>query len=266
MEFELSEKVRELRERVVAFMDEHVYPAEPEVAEFVATHSCWTVPPVIEELKAQGAAPGYGTSFCPTASTAPGLTNLEYAPLCEIMGRSLIAPEVFNCSAPDTGNMEVLVRYGTRRAEGAVARAAARRRDPLGLRDDRAGGRLVGRDEHRSRRSCATATTTSSTAEVVDLRRGRSTLQGLHLHGQDRPERATARQQSMILVPTDTPGVEVVRTLRVFGYDDAPHGHAEVRFENVRVPDDEHAPRRGPRLRDRPGAARARAHPSLHAR
>ena len=164
LDFEYSAKTRALIARLTRFMDEHVYPNETALPgkspQAIAGSPCR----IVEELKPKARAPGSGTCFLPESEHGAGLTNLEYAPLCEIMGRVPWAPEVFNCSAPDTGNMEVLVRYGTRRAEGAVARAAARRRDPLVLRDDRAGRRLVRRHQHRRPASCATATTTSSTA------------------------------------------------------------------------------------------------------
>ena len=153
MDFEYSGKVKDLQARVLRFMEEHVYSGRTEFAAEVEANRArgnrWMPTRVIEELKAKAQAEGLWNLFLPESEHGAGLTNLEYAPLCEIMGRVVVAPEVFNCYAPDTGNMEVLVRYGTRGAEAAMARAAAGRRDPFGVRDDRAGRRVVGRDQHR---------------------------------------------------------------------------------------------------------------------
>ena len=136
MEFEHSEKVRKLQERVEAFMAEHVYPNEEDLFAQVSEGDRWQPVPLLESLKAKARAAELWNLFLPESQYGAGLTNLEYAPLCEIMGRSPWAPEVFNCSAPDTGNMEVLVRYGTPGAARAMARSVARRRNPLGLCDD----------------------------------------------------------------------------------------------------------------------------------
>ena len=162
MHFAYTDKVEAIRRQLIEFMDEHVYPNEPRFEAWLAeAPSRWSEPPpLLDELKQKARAQGLWNLFLPDAEWGAGLTNLEYAPLCEIMGRSLIAPEIFNCSAPDTGNMEAARQVRHRRAEEAVAGAAARRGDPLGVRDDRAGRRLVRRHQHRSCRSRATATRT----------------------------------------------------------------------------------------------------------
>ena len=153
MDFAYSDKVRTLQKRLEAFMDEHVYPNEAvfdaEVEANRRRGNPWVPTRILEDLKEKARAAGLWNLFLPESQLGAGLTNLEYAPLAEIMGRSHIAPEAFNCSAPDTGNMEVLVRYGSRSSRRAMARAPARRRDPLRVRDDRARRRVVGCDQHR---------------------------------------------------------------------------------------------------------------------
>ncbi|HWP65851.1 MAG TPA: acyl-CoA dehydrogenase family protein [Candidatus Limnocylindria bacterium] len=235
MDFEHSPKVKALMGRVQAFMDEHVYPNERTYEEQVAANR-WMQPAIIEELKAKARAAGLWNLFLTHSPRGPGLTNLEYAPLCEIMGRSHIAPEVFNCAAPDTGNMEVLDRYGSPEQQ-------ERWLEPL----------LAG--EIRSAFAMTEPDVASSDATNIrcQIRRdgdhyvinGRKwwTSGILHPHckimivmGQTNPDAPRHLQQSQILVPRDTPGVKVVRHLPVFGYDDAPHGHGEVVFEDVRVP------------------------------
>jgi acyl-CoA dehydrogenase len=236
MDFELSEKVRELRGQVGAFMDEHVYPAEPEVAAFVERTGGREVPPLIEELKRAARDAGLWNLWMPNRDYGPGLSNLEYAPLCEVMGRSLIGPEVFNCSFPDTGNMEVLAMFGSEEQkerwlhpllEGEIRSAFAMTEpdsassDPTNIRS------TISRD---------------GDGYVVDGRKWYITGAAdprceiflfFGLSDADAPRHA---RHSLVLVPARAPGVEVVRNMRVLGFDDAPSGHAEVRFENVRVP------------------------------
>jgi acyl-CoA dehydrogenase len=249
MFFEHSPRVKELQRKLLAFMDEHVYPSEKAYHEQIQEDR-WRPPPVVEGLKAKARAAGLWNLFLPPSSLSPlpagergggegygaGLTNLEYAPLCEIMGRSVMAPEVFNCSAPDTGNMEVLVRYGTPEQK-------ARWLPPL----------LAG--EIRSCFAMTEPDVASSDATNIRARIVRDgddyVLNGRKwwtsgagdprcklciFMGKTDPAAQAHKQQSMILVPMDAPGVAVKRMLTVFGYDDAPHGHAEVLFENVRVP------------------------------
>ena len=236
MNFEYSEKVQYLRKKLSAFMDAYIYPNEGVYHEQVNSGERWKALPLLEELKLKAKAEGLWNLFLPESEYGAGLTNLEYAPLCEIMGRVPWSAEVFNCSAPDTGNMEVLVRYGS---------PAQKERWLKPLLD----GEI---------RSCfamtepevASSDATNIRASIV--REGDDYLiNGLKwwtsgagdprcriaiFMGKTDPTAPTHQQQSMILVPMDAPGVTVNRMLHVFGYDDAPHGHAEVTFENVRVP------------------------------
>jgi acyl-CoA dehydrogenase len=233
--FEFSDKVKELRQRLEAFLDEHIYPNERRFHEEVERNR-WEPTRVIEELKPKARAAGLWNLFLPNNEHGAGLTNLEYAPLCEIMGRSHMAPEVFNCSAPDTGNMEVLARYGTPEQK-------ARWLEPL----------LAGQI-----RSCfamtepAVASSDATNIESRIVRDGNEYLINGRkwwtsgagdprckiaiFMGKTDPSLAAHKQQSMVLVPMDAPGLKVVRLLTVYGYDHAPHGHGEVTFENVRVP------------------------------
>jgi acyl-CoA dehydrogenase len=228
--------VAEYRERLTSFMDEHIYPHEATYDAQGNAADRWQPRPIIEELKVRARAAGLWNLFLPESTLGAGLTNLEYASLCEIMGRTPWAPEVFNCSAPDTGNMEVLVRYGS-------AEHHERWLKPL----------LAG-----TIRSCFAMTepdVASSDATNIQSRIERQgdeyVLNGRKwwtsgagdprcrlciFMGKTDPGAPAHRQQSMILVPMDAPGITIQRMLSVFGYDDAPHGHAEVLFENVRVP------------------------------
>ena len=237
MDFTFSSKVQELREQLLAFMDSIVYPRERTYFEQVAAGlNRWLSPAVMEEMKAEAKSVGLWNLFSPDHAHGPGLTNLEYAPLCEIMGRSLVAPEVFNCSAPDTGNMEVLARYGN----------DAQQREWL---DPLLSGTI------RSAFAMTEPEVASSDATNISSRIERNgdefVLNGhkwwisgagdtrcrlFIFMGKTNPEAERHRQQSMILVPRNTPGITMVRPLTVFGYDDAPHGHWEILFENVRVP------------------------------
>ncbi len=239
MDFAFSARVSELRERLLAFMDEVVYPNERTYADqHAAAPNRWASPPIMEEMKGKARAAGLWNLFLPESELGGGLTNLEYAPLCEIMGRSPIAPEVFNCAAPDTGNMEVLVRYGTdaqkRRwlgplLDGAIRSAYAMTEPDVASSDATNIRARIERDGDEY---------------VINGRKwwitgaGSANCEVLIVMGKSDPQAERHRQQSMILVPKDTPGVIVVRPLTVFGYDDAPVGHWELRFENVRVPRD----------------------------
>ena len=239
MNFDHSEKVLRLRERLEAFMDERVYPSEKVFEEQLeAAESRWMVPPIMEDLKGEAKEAGLWNLFLPESEYGAGLTNLEYAPLCEVMGRSPIAPEIFNCNAPDTGNMEVLVRYGTPEQK-------ERWLEPLLRGEIRSCFAMTEPDVASSDATNIRARIQKDGDEyVVKGRKWWSTGAGdprcelAIVMGKTDPEGNLPRheQQSMILVPLDTPGVEIERTLPVFGYDDAPHGHAEISFEEVRVP------------------------------
>ena len=237
MDFQTSGKVQELQGRVSAFMNERVYAAEAPYEEHVQQQGQrWTIPPVMEELKAKAKAAGLWNLFMPDERFGAGLNNLEYAPLAEIMGRSLIGSEAFNCSAPDTGNMEVLARYGTPeqqerwlkpllageiRSAFAMTEPAVASSDATNIeaRIDRRGDEYV----VNGRKWWTSGAMDPRCAVLIFM-------------GKTDPSAALHQQQSMILVPMDTSGVQVLRPMQVFGSDDAPHGHAEILFENVRVP------------------------------
>jgi acyl-CoA dehydrogenase len=237
--FEYSERTRELRERLEAFMDEFVYPNEKTFHEQVETgDDRWSTPPVMEELKKKARSEGLWNLFLPDSEYGAGLSNLEYAPLCEVMGRSLIAPEVFNCNAPDTGNMEVLARYGSPEQQERWLK-------PLLEGEIRSAFCMTEPDVASSDATNIQASierSSSGDEYVVNGRKWWSTGAGNRrckiaiFMGKTDPEAPRYEQQSMILVPLDTPGVEIERTLSVFGYDEAPHGHAEISFDDVRVP------------------------------
>lgn len=237
MDFRVSSKVLELKERLTAFMDEHVYPAEAVYKASVAqAEDRWSVPPIMEELKAKAQAEGLWNLFLPESEFGAGLTNLQYAPLAEVMGRSLIGSEVFNCSAPDTGNMEVLVRYGTPAQQ-------ERWLTPLLAGQIRSGFSMTEPDVASSDATNVRCTILRDGDEYVINGRKWWTSGAMDrrckiliVMGKSDPTASKYRQQSMILVPMDTPGVRIVRALHVFGTDGAPHGHAEIAFENVRVP------------------------------
>src|SRR5437588_2301782 len=235
MNFEYSVKVKDLQKRLSAFMDEHIYPNETRFHKEIEQDR-WLPTRVIEELKPKARDAGLWNLFMPDREHGAGLTNLEYAPLCEIMGRSPMAPEIFNCSAPDTGNMEVLARYGTPEQKDRWLK-------PL----------LAG--EIRSCFAITEPEVASSDATNIQariVRQGDDYVLNGHkwwtsgagdprckiciFMGKTDPSAPKHRQQSMILVPMDSRGVTINRMLSVFGYDDAPHGHAEVTFKDVRVP------------------------------
>ncbi|HEY0914086.1 MAG TPA: acyl-CoA dehydrogenase [Solimonas sp.] len=237
MDFEYSQKVKDLQARLNAFMDQHVYPNEKKFFEQVAEGDRWQPTAIIEEMKAKAKEAGLWNLFLPESSRGAGLTNLEYAPLCEIMGRVIWAPEVFNCSAPDTGNMEVLERYGSEEHKkqwlepllrGEIRSAFAMTEPGVASSDATNIASSIVRDGDEyviNGRKWWTSGANDPRCKIF-IFMGKT--------DPDNPSRHS--QQSMILVPRDTPGVKILRHLPVFGYDDAPHGHAEILFENVRVP------------------------------
>ncbi len=236
MEFEFSPKVKNLRTRLLAFMDEHIYPNETLFRQQIADGDRWSPPPILEELKPKARAQGLWNLFLPDSQYGAGLTNLEYAPLCEIMGRSPMAPEVFNCSAPDTGNMEVLVRYGTDEQKerwltpllAGKLRSCFSMTEPDVASSDATNIRSTIRREGEEYVINGHKWWSSGAGE----RRCKLSI----FMGKTDPEAPRHKQQAMILVPLDTPGVKIERVLHVFGYDHAPHGHAQILFDNVRVP------------------------------
>ncbi|UCE30263.1 MAG: acyl-CoA dehydrogenase family protein [Burkholderiales bacterium] len=241
MDFELSERTKELQQRLTAFMDRHVYPNEhrfhEEIAENRRKGDPWLPTRVVEELKPKAREAGLWNLFLPRSPRVPeGLSNLDYAPLCEIMGRVHFAPEVFNCSAPDTGNMETLERYASEEIKRAWL-------DPL-LAGEIRSAFLMTEPEVAS----SDATNIQCRIErdgdhyVLNGRKWWSSGAGdprckvLIVMGKTDPQAPRHSQQSMIVVPSEAPGITIKRALSVFGYDDAPHGHMEVLLENVRVP------------------------------
>lgn len=236
MNFAYSPKVQELRERVQAFMDAHVYPAEKVFYQQVAEGDRWQPTAIVEELKAKAKAEGLWNLFLPESELGAGLTNTEYAPLAEIMGSSGLGPEAFNCSAPDTGNMEVLVRYGSeaQKREWLEPLLRGEIRSAFGMTEPGVASSDATNMEARAVREGDEWVINGRkwwTSGACDPRCKIMIFMGL-----TNPDAPRHAQHSMILVPMDTPGVKVLRPLPVFGYDDAPHGHGEVLFENVRVP------------------------------
>ena len=237
MEFEQSARARDLATRVEAFMAAHVYPNEVRFRQEIAAGDRWQPVGVIEELKARARAEGLWNLFLPESEYGAGLSNREYAPLCEIMGRSPgFAPEVFNCSAPDTGNMEVLVRYGS-------SEQKQRWLEPLLAGEIRSCFAMTEPDVASSDATNIRSTITRAGDEYVLNGRkwwisgaGDPRCRIAIFMGRSDPAAPKHLQQSMILVPMDTPGVQIKRMLPVFGFDDAPHGHAEILFDNARVP------------------------------
>ena len=240
MEFDYSPKVKDMQARLLAFMDEHVYPNErvffEEIAANRAKGNAWVPTKIVEEIKPKARAAGLWNLFLPKSPRAPeGLSNLEYAPLCEIMGRVPWAPEVFNCSAPDTGNMETIERYGSEANKDEWL-------EPLLKGEIRSAFLMT---EPAVASSDATNIECSMRREgddyVINGRKWWSSGAGdprckvYIVMGKTDPEAPRHSQQSMILVPADAKGVTVVRPLSVFGYDDAPHGHMEVVLKDVRV-------------------------------
>ncbi len=238
MDFLYSPKVQELQQKLTKFMENYVYSNEELFEKQLnEQESRWSdIPPIIEELKAKAKQEGLWNLFLPQSKYGAGLTNLEYAPLCEIMGRSLIGPEVFNCSAPDTGNMEVLERYGTEEQKSQWL-------TPLLNGEIRS---CFSMTEPEVASSDATNIEASIESDGdyynINARKWWSSGAGdprckiAIVMGKTNPNASRHEQQSMILVPLNTPGVKIERMLPVFGYDHAPHGHAEITFNNVKVP------------------------------
>jgi acyl-CoA dehydrogenase len=239
MDFEYSARTKELQKKLLAFMDEHIYPNEPKYYAHVRSDKRWEPVPIIEELKPKAKAAGLWNLFLPKSPRAPGggLSNLDYAPLCEIMGRVSWSPEVFNCSAPDTGNMETIERYGTEEQkrqwldpllEGKI-RSAFLMTEPAVASSDATNIQM-----HMKR---------EGDEYVINGRKWWSSGAGdprckiYIVMGKTNPDHASRHsQQSMILVAAGTKGINIIRHLPVFGYDDAPHGHMEIEFKDVRVP------------------------------
>ncbi len=237
MNFEYSDRVKELQERVTAFMEEVVYPNEAVFKrQLDEGASRWDEPPIMEEMQAKAKAAGLWNLFLPDSEHGAGLTNVEYAPLCEIMGRSMIGPDVFNCNAPDTGNMEVLVRYGSeeQKEKWLVPLLNGEIRSCFSMTEPSV--------------ASADATNMEATIErdgdeyVINGRKwwssgaGSSRCKIAIVMGISNPEGPKHERHAQILVPLDAPGVNIVRQLPVFGYDHAPHGHGEIEFNQVRVP------------------------------
>jgi len=235
VKFEFSDKVKDLQRRLQAFMDEHIYPNEQRFLDEIERNR-WLPTRITEELKPKARAAELWNLFLPDSEHGAGLTNLEYAPLCEIMGRSVMAPEVFNCSAPDTGNMEVLARYGT-------PEQRERWLKPLLAGEIRSCFAMSEPGVASSDATNIEASIVRDGSEYVINGRKWWTSGGgdprckiAIFMGKTDPSAPVHKQQSMILVPMDAPGVKIERLLKVFGYDHAPHGHGDVTFDNVRVP------------------------------
>ena len=236
MNFEFSNKVTELQNKLTNFMNENVYKNEEVFEDQLNKNGRWTIPPILDELKEKAKKEGLWNLFLPESDLGAGLKNIEYAPLCEIMGRSPIGAEIFNCSAPDTGNMEVFVRYGTDNQKekwlkpllNGEIRSAFAMTEPNVASSDASNiqGSIVRDGDHYiiNARKWWTSGAMDPRCKIMIFM------------GKSDPNAEKYKQQSMILVPIDTKGVKVLRHLPVFGYDDAPHGHAEVEFDNVRVP------------------------------
>jgi acyl-CoA dehydrogenase len=236
MDFDYSPAVVQWQARLNAFFDEFVYPNEQRYYQEVAAGDRWQPTHLVEELKAAARSAGLWNLFLPASARGAGLTNTEYAPLCEITGRVLWAPEVFNCSAPDTGNMEVLERYGTPAQK-------AQWLEPLLAGTIRSAFCMTEPDVASSdATNIESSIVRDGDDYVLDGRKWWSTGAGdprcriFIVMGKSDRQAPRYAQQSMLLVPRDTPGVKILRHLPVFGYDDAPHGHMEIDFENVRVP------------------------------
>lgn len=250
MDFSFSSKVKDLQGRLQVFMDQHIYPNEQRHHDEIEGNR-WSPPAIIEELKAKARAAGLWNLFLPDREHGAGLTNLEYAPLAEIMGRSFIAPEVFNCSAPDTGNMEVLARYGTAEQKerwlkpllAGEIRSCFAMTEPAVASSDATNiqASIVRQgDEYviNGRKWWSSGAGDPRCKVAIFMGRTDTDRTGTDRADTKKTDRSAAlhKQQSMVLVPMDSAGVKIERMLTVFGYDHAPHGHGEITFENVRVP------------------------------
>jgi acyl-CoA dehydrogenase len=236
VDFEFSRRSREYGERLAAFMDEHIYPNEERFYAQLQEGDHWEEPALLEELKAKARAAGLWNLFLPDSRHGAGLSNLDYAPLCEMMGRVRWSPEVFNCSAPDTGNMETLERYGTpeQKQQWLEPLLAGTIRSAFAMTEPRVASSDATNIESSILRD--------GDAYVLNGRKWWTSGAGSRhcrlfiFMGKTHVEAPRHRQQSMILVPRDTPGIRILRHLPVFGFDDAPHGHMEIDFKDVRVP------------------------------
>jgi acyl-CoA dehydrogenase len=236
MVFEFSEKAKAYQKQLKVFMDKHIYPNEATFAHQIQEGDRWQPVGIVEELKKKARSEGLWNLFLPESEYGAGLTNLEYTPLCEIMGRSPMAPEVFNCSAPDTGNMEVLVRYGTEEQKEQWLK-------PLLEGEIRSSFCMTEPEVASSDATNIQASIVRDGEEYVingnkwwASGAGDPRCKIFIFMGKTNPDAPKHRQQSMILVPSDAPGVKLERNLKVFGYDHAPHGHGHITFKNVRVP------------------------------
>ncbi|MCG6118477.1 MAG: acyl-CoA dehydrogenase family protein [Aquimonas sp.] len=241
MDFSYSQRTQDLMVRVEAFLQAEVYPNEAAFFDEVEANrragNAWVPTRVVETLKAKAKAAGLWNLFLPESSRGAGLTNAEYAPLCELMGRSSIAPEVFNCSAPDTGNMEVLERYGTpaQQAQWLTPLLAGEIRSCFAMTEPEVASSDATQIRTRIERDGDHYRINGRKWWSSGANDPRCRI--LIVMGQSQPDHPSPHlRQSMILVPMDTPGVQLLRHLPVFGYDDAPHGHGEIVFDNVRVP------------------------------
>ncbi len=242
MNFDYSDRCKDLQGRLLAFMDAHVYPNEKAFKQEIdnngtARGNRWLPTQLMEELKPLAREQGLWNLFLPKSARAPeGLSNLDYAPLCEIMGRVVWAPEVFNCAAPDTGNMETIERYGTEahKTEWLEPLLRGEIRSAFAMTEPGVASSDATNIETRIERDGADYVINGHKWWISGAGDPRCKI--FIVMGKTDPTAARHAQQSMILVPADTPGITIVRPLPVFGYDDAPHGHCEILFENVRVP------------------------------
>ncbi len=237
MDFEYNDKCQLALSKLNDFMNEYIYPNEVAYdQQHDELEDRWQTPPLMEELKEKARAAGLWNLFLPHSDRGPGFTNLEYAPLCEVMGRVGFAPEVFNCAAPDTGNMETIERYGTEDHKkqwldpllAGEIRSAFAMTEPAVASSDATN---IATEIRRDGDSYVINGTKWWTSGIMDPR-----CKILVVMGRTNPDNPSHSQQSMVLVPVDTPGITIKRHLPVFGFDDAPHGHGEVSFEDVRVP------------------------------